>query len=67
MLPLNCLTFSDVLQRPGSCHDAKMDTGVQLVSAMWALTVLSLVLVALRLYTRIRIVKFVGSEDHLYA
>jgi len=44
-----------------------MDTGVQLVSAMWALTVLSLVLVALRLYTRIRIVKFVGSEDHLYA
>lgn len=44
-----------------------MDPGVQLVSAMWALTTLSLVLVGLRLYTRIRIVKFIGAEDHLYA
>lgn len=44
-----------------------MDPGVQLVCAMWALTTLSLVLVALRLYTRIRIVKFIGAEDHLYA
>ncbi|OIW23922.1 hypothetical protein CONLIGDRAFT_116202 [Coniochaeta ligniaria NRRL 30616] len=44
-----------------------MDPGVQLVCAMWALTTLSLVLVGLRLYTRIYIVKFIGAEDHLYA
>lgn len=44
-----------------------MDPGVQLVSAMWALTTVSLVLVGLRLYTRVRIVRFVGAEDHLYA
>jgi hypothetical protein len=34
---------------------------------MWALTGLSLALVAARLYTRIRIIKFVGAEDHMYA
>ncbi|KAB5549610.1 hypothetical protein GE09DRAFT_1174508 [Coniochaeta sp. 2T2.1] len=44
-----------------------MDPGVQLVCAMWTLTTLSLVLVVLRLYTRVRIVKFIGIEDHLYA
>lgn len=35
--------------------------------ASWAMTALSLALVVLRLYTRIRIVKFVGVEDHLFA
>ncbi|KAF3026567.1 hypothetical protein E8E14_014090 [Neopestalotiopsis sp. 37M] len=44
-----------------------MNTGHQLAGAMWALTALSLLLVALRLYTRIRIVKFVGIEDYLFA
>lgn len=44
-----------------------MHRGIQVAVAMWAMTVLSLALVALRLYTRIRIVKFVGVEDHLYA
>jgi hypothetical protein len=44
-----------------------MNTGHQLAGAMWALTVLSLLLVALRLYTRIRIVRFVGIEDYLFA
>lgn len=34
---------------------------------MWALTILSLALVVARLYTRIRIIKFVGAEDHMYA
>jgi len=34
---------------------------------MWAMTVLSLTLVGLRLYTRVHIVKFVGAEDHMYA
>lgn len=33
---------------------------------MWAMAALSLTLVALRLYTRIRIVKFVGAEDYMY-
>ncbi|KAI0174502.1 hypothetical protein BJ166DRAFT_493020 [Pestalotiopsis sp. NC0098] len=44
-----------------------MISGHELAGAMWALTALSLVLVTLRLYTRIRIVKFVGVEDYLYA
>jgi len=33
---------------------------------MWAMTALSLSFVALRLYTRIRIVHFFGAEDYLY-
>ncbi|CAJ2504665.1 Uu.00g120590.m01.CDS01 [Anthostomella pinea] len=44
-----------------------MQSGYQLACAMWALTALSLTLVGLRLYTRIRVVKFVGAEDHMYA
>ncbi|KAL8320666.1 hypothetical protein RB597_007098 [Gaeumannomyces tritici] len=41
--------------------------GIQLACSMWALTLLSLALVVARLYTRIRIIKFVGAEDHMYA
>ncbi|KAL7622651.1 hypothetical protein AAE478_008164 [Parahypoxylon ruwenzoriense] len=44
-----------------------MHPGYQLACAMWAIAVFLLALVALRLYTRIRIVKFVGAEDHMYA
>ncbi|KAI1764505.1 hypothetical protein GGR53DRAFT_530636 [Hypoxylon sp. FL1150] len=44
-----------------------MQSGIQLVCAMWVMATLSLALVALRLYTRIRIVKFVGAEDYMYA
>ncbi|KAI0390102.1 hypothetical protein F5Y17DRAFT_446246 [Xylariaceae sp. FL0594] len=44
-----------------------MHTGYQLAFAMWALSALSLALVGLRLYTRIFVVKFVGSEDYMYA
>ncbi|KAI1373122.1 hypothetical protein F4677DRAFT_430311 [Hypoxylon crocopeplum] len=44
-----------------------MQPGYQLACAMWAMAALSLALVALRLYTRIRIVKFVGAEDYMYA
>ncbi len=44
-----------------------MTLGTQLSCAMWAMSGLSLALVILRLYTRIRIVKFIGAEDHLYA
>lgn len=43
-----------------------MHSGHQLAIAMWGMTGLSLVLVILRLYTRIRIVKFVGAEDYMY-
>ncbi|KAI0173081.1 hypothetical protein GGR52DRAFT_541839 [Hypoxylon sp. FL1284] len=43
-----------------------MQPGLELASAMWAMAALSLVLVALRLYTRIRIVQFVGVEDYMY-
>ncbi|KAH9885328.1 hypothetical protein F4778DRAFT_761137 [Xylariomycetidae sp. FL2044] len=44
-----------------------MNPGLQLACAMWAMTALSLALVVLRLYTRIRVVRFVGVEDHIYA
>ncbi|KAK8054608.1 hypothetical protein PG994_009675 [Apiospora phragmitis] len=44
-----------------------MNPGLELVTAMWALTAFSLTLVVARLYTRRRIVKFVGIEDHMYA
>ncbi|KAI0879980.1 uncharacterized protein GGS22DRAFT_176138 [Annulohypoxylon maeteangense] len=44
-----------------------MHPGHQLSYAMWAMVALVLVLVALRLYTRIWIVKFVGAEDYMYA
>ncbi|KAK3343475.1 hypothetical protein B0T25DRAFT_300146 [Lasiosphaeria hispida] len=43
-----------------------MHRGIQVAIAMWAMTGLSLALVALRLYTRVRIVKFVGVEDYLF-
>ncbi|KAK0638975.1 hypothetical protein B0T16DRAFT_337447 [Cercophora newfieldiana] len=43
-----------------------MNRGLEVAIAMWAMTGLSLALVALRLYTRVRIVKFVGVEDHLF-
>lgn len=45
----------------------KMHAGIHLAISMWALTALSICLVVLRLYTRRRIVKFVGIEDHMYA
>lgn len=44
-----------------------MNIGYELACAMWAMTALSLALVALRLYTRIVVVKFVGAEDYMYA
>ncbi|KAK8062881.1 hypothetical protein PG997_014978 [Apiospora hydei] len=44
-----------------------MNRGLELAVAMWALTAFSLTLVVARLYTRRRIVKFVGIEDHMYA
>ncbi|KXJ97246.1 hypothetical protein Micbo1qcDRAFT_191787 [Microdochium bolleyi] len=44
-----------------------MNIGYELACAMWAMTALSLALVALRLYTRIMVVKFVGAEDYMYA
>lgn len=43
-----------------------MHAGHSLAVAMWVMTALSLGLVALRLYTRIHIVRFIGAEDHLY-
>ncbi|KAI0014832.1 hypothetical protein F4780DRAFT_264406 [Xylariomycetidae sp. FL0641] len=43
-----------------------MNPGYQLAIAMWALSALSAVLVALRLYTRICIIEFVGVEDYMF-
>ncbi|KAI8628380.1 hypothetical protein F5Y19DRAFT_437393 [Xylariaceae sp. FL1651] len=50
-----------------SLGTSSMNAGYQLECAMWALTALSLTLVALRLYTRIYVVKFIGAEDYMYA
>lgn len=43
-----------------------MPLGTQVTVAVWAMTGLSLAMVGLRLYTRLRIVKFVGTEDYLF-
>ncbi|KAK0740028.1 hypothetical protein B0T18DRAFT_201416 [Schizothecium vesticola] len=43
-----------------------MHRGIQVAIAMWAMTALSLVLAGLRVYTRLRIVRFFGVEDHLF-
>lgn len=43
-----------------------MNPGSTLAASMWAMTAFSLILVALRLYTRIKIVRFVGVEDYMY-
>ncbi|KAI8961325.1 hypothetical protein F5Y11DRAFT_326639 [Daldinia sp. FL1419] len=50
-----------------SASHLTMHPGHQLAYAMWAMTALSIALAALRLYTRIRIVKFVGAEDYMYS
>jgi len=44
-----------------------MHPGIQLATGVWGMTLLSLLLIIARLYTRVRIVKFVGPEDHVYA
>ncbi|KAK3320410.1 hypothetical protein B0T19DRAFT_240226 [Cercophora scortea] len=44
-----------------------MHRGTEVAIAVWAMTAVSLTLATLRLYTRVRIVKFVGVEDYLYA
>ncbi|KAK4186509.1 hypothetical protein QBC35DRAFT_412650 [Podospora australis] len=44
-----------------------MHGGHTLAIALWAMTAMSFGFVALRLYTRVVIVRFVGIEDHLYA
>ncbi|KAH7625147.1 hypothetical protein B0T09DRAFT_66577 [Sordaria sp. MPI-SDFR-AT-0083] len=39
---------------------------LEVVVAIWSMTLLSLSFMFLRLYTRIRIVKFIGTEDYVY-
>lgn len=51
----------------GDGPEVKMHPGIQLACSMWALTAFSLTLIILRLYTRVKIVKFVGAEDYMYA
>jgi hypothetical protein len=43
-----------------------MDKGPKAVAVMWAMTVLSFILVPLRLYTRIFIIKALGLDDHVF-
>ncbi|PLB43458.1 hypothetical protein P170DRAFT_440925 [Aspergillus steynii IBT 23096] len=40
--------------------------GVKAVAVMWAMTFLSFILVPLRLYTRVYIIKAVGVDDHIF-
>lgn len=40
--------------------------GVKAISVMWAMTGVSFILVPLRLYTRIFIVKALGVDDHVF-
>lgn len=40
--------------------------GVRAISVMWAMTLVSFILVPLRLYTRIYIVKGLGVDDHVF-
>ena len=43
-----------------------MDKGPRAIAVMWAMTVLSFILVPLRLYTRIFIIKALGLDDHVF-
>ena len=43
-----------------------MDKGSKAIAVMWAMTILSFILVPLRLYTRIVIIKAFGLDDHVY-
>lgn len=40
--------------------------GVRAIAVMWAVTFVSFILVPLRLYTRVYIVKALGVDDHVY-
>jgi hypothetical protein len=43
-----------------------MDKGTKAIAVMWAMTILSFILVPLRMYTRIFIIKALGLDDHVY-
>ncbi|KAK1834617.1 hypothetical protein QBC39DRAFT_389323 [Podospora conica] len=43
-----------------------MHRGITVAISMWVMTALSLILAGLRVYTRLRIVRFFGVEDHLF-
>lgn len=40
--------------------------GICAIAVMWAMTLISFILVPLRLYTRIYIVKALGVDDHVF-
>lgn len=40
--------------------------GVRAISVMWAMVLLSFILVPLRLYTRVYILKALGVDDHIF-
>jgi len=68
-IPIHETTCSHSLRLLNHQQNASttMNTGDELVIAMWAMTALTLALVVLRLYTRIVVVKFIGAEDYMYA
>ncbi|KAF7169151.1 hypothetical protein CNMCM5623_001938 [Aspergillus felis] len=43
-----------------------MDKGTKAIAVMWVMTLLSFIFVPLRLYTRIFIIKALGTDDHVY-
>lgn len=40
--------------------------GIRAIVVMWVMTLISFILVPLRLYTRIYIVKALGLDDHVF-
>jgi hypothetical protein len=40
--------------------------GIRAVAVMWAMTFISFILVPLRLYTRLCIIKAIGLDDHIF-
>jgi hypothetical protein len=40
--------------------------GVRAVAVMWVMTFISFILIPLRLYTRVYIVKALGVDDHVF-
>jgi hypothetical protein len=40
--------------------------GVRAIAVMWAMTFISFILVPLRFYTRVYIVKALGVDDHVF-
>lgn len=53
-------------KHPPSSAKMLAGKGIRAIAVMWAMTAISFILVPLRLYTRIYIVKALGVDDHVF-